>query len=436
MGEIKSGVSRGGVWGKGWAVVEAESDDDTAAAYNSFLGPRVRKLSKKKDKQSRIKTKQYQESKRNLTKLKILNNYINEDLGEIWLFPGDMSEEKNPPEAPKTNLNEALLQSAKENDMAGVEKWLQEGADAAYQMVKSEGWDEVVDCPLHHAVNNNNVAMARLLMSKGAKTSGKFGSSGWSRGIQKNVFDEMCSHKNPAFLGLALEFGADPNLETQYGHSSMRTDSSVRKTSLHTMIQHGDIAKARLLLEAKANPNAIYTERIENERGYSGLAQQCALCRAINGPSATREEMVRLLLEHKATPNTLCNETSHVDNPDKSERDDPRAQGYKPEVIRVDTSCPALHRALRQKDSQDCVFSLLLHGADPAVAGTVSQGCWMPKADTATTQTTAQLLEKETSISAEVRALIASPPSLEGIGQVLASCQLPSAISSVIFTYV
>jgi len=277
--------------------------------------------------------------------------------------------------------------------------------------------------------------MARALMEKGANADRKFGSSGWSRGIQQVVFDQICQHKNPGFLGLALEFGANPNTESRHSRSSMRTDRSIKKTSLHTMIESGELEKVRLLLGAKADPNAQLHEQVHNERGFNQNKRMPALCLALGFSNAASlsdkraERMVSLLLRNGADPNSMCTRTLHEDNPNWCAEmpDEPRSEKYVPSIVCVDVTCSALHLAIEQHDLES-TFLLLFHGANQNIDATLSRNGKQEIKKTSG-------FFKPDAVVPELRALLASPPTKPEVERLLSSSFTTQDLVSLISNF-
>lgn len=169
-------------------------------------------------------------------------------------------------DATRDLLNRDLLAAAKANNLALVKELLDKGADADYEYNNrnSGSWDDVRDCPLHHAVQHANLEMARLLLSKGAlnmtqahsptpcrrqddekirKPRVESRQAGHGHAIYlpppKSVFVSfclLCVHSalaDSAFLDAALEFGADVNVKiSDYtGGRNLTTLSTARRCS-------------------------------------------------------------------------------------------------------------------------------------------------------------------------------------------------------------
>jgi len=155
-------------------------------------------------------------------------------------------------------------------------------------------------------------------------------------------------------LSLFLSHGADPNEQSNNTSGGSVSDYVTRFTPIHSLALQNSVEGVKLLLQAKANVNAMYSYRGSDGWGDTENTLQSPLHIAVENQNL---EMVQLLIECKAEINIIRN---HIENrPDN--------------VQYVDDDYPvnniektALHIAI-QKKSKDIVKYLVLCGANPFI---------------------------------------------------------------------
>jgi ankyrin repeat protein len=204
----------------------------------------------------------------------------------------------------------ALYAAAGNADSAIVEKLLAAGADANAGLVSGE-------TPLMVAARRGNLATVQALLSGKADPNAHEGKGG-----QTALMWAISEHQSGVTQEL-VQHGADVNARSKSGF-----------TALMFAAQQGDVDSARILLDAKANPNDVIPK--------SG-ATPLIIASAIGHP-----EVVALLLDKGANPNAVD------------------ANGF-----------TSLHHAVRDSDygvdpaskatATTIVKALLAHGANPNV---------------------------------------------------------------------
>jgi ankyrin repeat protein len=202
----------------------------------------------------------------------------------------------------------ALYAAAANADPAVTMKLLAAGADPNARLMSGE-------TALMEASREGNIATVRALLSAGADTKAQEGNGG------QNALMWAVSQRHAAVADELVRHGADVSARSKTGF-----------TALMFAAQQGDTESARVLLDAKADPNEVLPK--------SG-ATPLIIASSIGFP-----DVVTLLLDRGANPNT------------------PDGNGFAP-----------LHHAVRDSDygidqvtkatAVMVVKALLAHGADP-----------------------------------------------------------------------
>jgi len=143
-------------------------------------------------------------------------------------------------------------------------------------------------------------------------------------------------------LSTFLKHGADPN-DKSVQLTLQLTNAGYAQTfnPIHSLIRHRSLPSVKLILESRANVNAMTTHigPYDTEEGRKETALHMALKMA-------DLDMTKLLLEYKADVNVICSD-------------------YDARVSQT-----ALHIAIKAK-SQIIVKCLLFHGANPFIGATL-----------------------------------------------------------------
>jgi len=181
-----------------------------------------------------------------------------------------------------------------------------------------------------------------------------------------------------ALLQTFLVAGANPNTESRRQVHSMRSDGGSCHCVLHTAVSSGNLDVVKTLLDAKADANARSTEKISNERGHNRDMSETSLHIACKRGYV---EASALLLEHRADPNAIRHDLITEDIPEaeliaREPRnwgkikgmmcDDPRDPEYVCPVRSVAVEETSLHIALRTKH-EGLVTLLTCSGADKCI---------------------------------------------------------------------
>lgn len=297
-------------------------------------------------------------------------------------------------------LDFALIEAADELDTPRVRRLLDAGASAAFLHDPEGTWGaRDSKSALHVALgkrirNEGEVEAARarraavvdLLLEAKADVNATRSKSDWRGCGSSSTAFEMAlglASEDPALPGRFLAAGANPNTRFTRSVHSMRTDGSVVSYVIHQAVSSGNEVLVRALLDAKAEVDALRTERMQNERGYDrdmaetalhvacqqGDAALAALLLAGGADvNAVRRDLEIVERAREATPpRKTKGKSKSAKAPVDDDLDDPRAPGYVPPVVGLAIRETALHVAI-QGNKADLVARLVAAGADTAAA--------------------------------------------------------------------
>lgn len=212
-----------------------------------------------------------------------------------------------------------------------------------YKLTDSQ-YADTESCPITNYVilELNNAVILRNILEVGADPN--------SERIKKNkgviekrsaLDDAICCAKNAEMVGLLLKYKADPNKITEDYYDEYDCPP-VKVPILSRAVcdpeHYNDRSEIiRLLLENGANPNTcrVYIDEFNKPQYYSVLSD--SICNAKN------LDVLKLLLKHGADPNKITIENDETDYP---------------------LSIPPLNQAIYQ-NNYEMVKALLENGADP-----------------------------------------------------------------------
>jgi len=217
-----------------------------------------------------------------------------------------------------SDKNHNLLQAVHDLDFQAVEKLLTNGANAAHERRDEGTWGAYTSIsPLHIAIRNNKNGasrdLVRLLLEAGANLSAAEASYDW-RGCGSSCSAwEMASNSGDVELvRLCLKHGGDPNVPSTRSRHSMRTDGSSKWFMLHTAVESQDKELVKVLLEGRANVDAVKSDVYHNERGYNQNYRATSLHIAAADGNV---EIVEMLLAAGADINAVQHSLDQVSNP-------------------------------------------------------------------------------------------------------------------------
>jgi hypothetical protein len=310
-----------------------------------------------------------------------------------------------------------LLEAVKNNrKLSDVILLLDMKANADYQFFKNiDSWGgSESDCPLRHAVQNNNEELVRLLLENGAKMSTKFGSTHWTGSDNREPVSNLLFKKNSniKILNLFLKYKFDPNQEVTNPITTMRSRGSTKKFPINYLINNINgslcylnnknnnrvkeinetIEKLNLLLKFEANPNLFEEISCNNERNgiYYALTSPLSAIlskttntnttnginvddlQTINFNNATRLNVMITLLKHGADPNQFSTRTStlplYIDCDNEKTRISQQARSQSScRSVNIRVKETPLYLAILSGSSIEFIFILLLYGADPSL---------------------------------------------------------------------
>jgi hypothetical protein len=282
-------------------------------------------------------------------------------------------EEKSSKSKSSAELNQRLFAAATAADLDTVLALLAEGADAKYVDDPPGVWGSsnrksVLHIALRHGASEPIRQMILALVAAGADVNAMRSDFDWRGcGGSESAFNMLLRSPfatDPLVLEAFLAAGANPNESRKDETHSMRTDGTIVSMPLHTAVNRANANVVGVLLRHGAEPNAPYTERMENERGYNQDKSVLPLHLAIDRGAL---DLVILLLAEGADPNGIAMWLDHVDSGVRGTTDDPRREGFESSVRCVAVRETALQRALRMRQAE-IVRALLAAGADQSVA--------------------------------------------------------------------
>jgi len=277
-------------------------------------------------------------------------------------------------------LNLALIKVAGENDLELVKKYMEGGASAKFVHNPEGTWGaKDKKSALHMAITARrrldseddlakNDRIISMLLDAKADVNAKRESSDWRGcGSSQTAFEMIlpAAMQDPVLLRRFLDVGADPNTQSLRTVHSMRTDGYTKAPILVTAAGKGTEA-VRVLLEARADANAVRKETYHNERGYNRNEVESSLHIASKSGDVA---LLALLMEHGANVHTTRKELVHeeVARSDPEGTDDPRDDNFESSVRCVPVEETALHLAIRH-GHPTAVALLVCAGADTNLA--------------------------------------------------------------------
>lgn len=282
-------------------------------------------------------------------------------------WPSQISSEPRAQYRPVGGLT-ALLYAAREGCFECAQSLIKAGADV--NVPTTEGVS-----PLMLAIDNEHNEIAKLLLENGAKPGvwdwwgrtalyiavdrkGVGGGGRGGRGGAAPAPQTARGVSNMQLIATLLDMGVDPNPELNFHRPSRggnngrfsETQLSTGCTPLFRAVQKNDMEVIRALLAKGANPNI-------NTMGYSAFLVAAGVGpggRDTGGGGPLNRELLDLLIEHHADPNTQVTDSQlyshHV--------------LYQAPPSKEGTS--ALHEAA-QRGNAEMVRYLLEHGANPNI---------------------------------------------------------------------
>mmetsp|Transcript_100817 Transcript_100817/g.217614 ORF Transcript_100817/g.217614 Transcript_100817/m.217614 type:complete len:415 (-) Transcript_100817:63-1307(-) len=240
------------------------------------------------------------------------------------------SEEGEPPDEPP---DLALVTAAERLDLEEVIRLLRSGASAEF--VKCDAstgrWGKTA---LHFAIlappqSQDRLAVIEALVRAKADVNARTERSCWKGGCQKGrclrqtAFDLALPSalRDPALLRLFLEHGADPNAKQCHTIGGVENDGYEEECLLNRAVKGGNLEVARALLEFGADANAADALFNQNDRGYHSDRSETALHIAAAAGSVP---MARLLLEHRAEVDAVWRDLEQESLDVESPTDDPQ----------------------------------------------------------------------------------------------------------------
>jgi len=265
-------------------------------------------------------------------------------------------------EGKNTSLSKPLFEVIRNGNEEEVNRLINASADINQQKNSLT--------PLHCALNNHHYNIIVNLIKHGADVNALIIDIGWADYKSETYLEKAIKSlhyfesKHTELLSLLLAHGANPNVQSKKENYYIEDEESSIFYPIHSLIRcSNEINALKVLLEAKANVNAIATK----SRSYlsSKDTTETPLHMAV---MAKNLEMVKLLIEYQADVNVqrrnIDNRTIEREGGDAWQN--PRLPGYVSNVINVTLLRTSLHLAIQEK-SHDIVRHLILCGANPFI---------------------------------------------------------------------